>query len=186
MASVSDIRNGLIIEFKNGIYEIIEFLHVKPGKGGAFVRTKLRNMKTGKVLENTFRDKDDLTEIRVEKSKKQYLYREQDHVVFMDVNTYEQIPVELDVIGDKFKFMLENIEVEMLMDESGQILGIDIPITVIQEIVEAEPNVKGNTASGSGKTAKTETGLVITVPFFVEPGTKIKIDTRDGSYIERV
>lgn len=186
MASVSDIRNGLTIEFKSGIYEIIEFLHVKPGKGSAFVRTKLRNMKTGKVLENTFRDKDDLTEIRVEKSKKQYLYRESDHVIFMDNSTYEQIPVELDVIGDKFKYMLEGIEVEMLIDEKGQILGIDLPINVVHEIVEAEPNVKGNTASGSGKTAKTETGLVIIVPFFVEAGTKVKIDTRDGSYVERV
>lgn len=186
MASVSDIRNGLIIEFKSGIYEIIEFLHVKPGKGGAFVRTKLRNMKTGKVLENTFRDKDELIEVRVEKQKKQYLYREGDHVIFMDLESYDQTPVELEILGEKFKFMTENINVEMLVDEKGEILGIDLPITVVQEIVEAEPNVKGNTASGSGKTAKTETGLNIIVPFFVEAGTKIKIDTRDGSYIERV
>ncbi len=186
MASVSDIRNGLLIQFKDSIYEIIEFLHVKPGKGGAFVRTKLRNIKSGKVLENTFRDKDELTEVKVEKFRKQFLYREGEHLVFMDMSSYEQTPVEMEVIGDKDKYMLEGIEVEMLMDENGQILGIDLPITVVQEIVEAEPNVKGNTASGGGKSAKTETGLMITVPFFVEAGTKVKIDTRNGSYIERV
>ncbi|MCB5250718.1 MAG: elongation factor P [Candidatus Cloacimonadales bacterium] len=186
MANVSDIRNGLIIEFKNGIYEIVEFLHVKPGKGAAFVRTKLRNMQTGKVLENTFRDKDVLVEVRVEKHKKQYLYRDGDYLYLMDNETYEQMPVSVDIFGEKIKFMTENIDIALLIDDRGDILGIELPITVIQEITEAEPNVKGNTASGGGKTAKTETGLAITVPFFVEVGTKIKIDTRDGSYIERV
>lgn len=186
MAKVSDIRNGLLIEFKDSIYEIIEFLHVKPGKGPAFVRSKLRNLKTGQVLENTFRDSDRLTEVKAEKSRKQYLYREGEYFIFMDNSTYEQISVSQDTIGNRDKYLIENIEIEMLMDLQGNILGMELPITVVQEIVEAEPNVKGNTASGSGKNAKTETGLVITVPFFVEAGTKVRIDTRTGAYIERV
>ncbi|HPK40945.1 MAG TPA: elongation factor P, partial [Candidatus Cloacimonadota bacterium] len=159
MANVSDIRNGLMIEFKSGIYEIVEFLHVKPGKGAAFVRTKMRNVQTGKVLENTFRDKDVLVEVRVEKQKKQYLYRDGDYLYLMDNETFEQEPVSINVFGEKFKFMTENIDVGLLVDGKGDVLGVDLPITVIQEIVEAEPNVKGNTASGGGKTAKTETGL---------------------------
>lgn len=185
MASTSDIRNGLIIEFKNGIYKIVEFLHVKPGKGQAFVKTKLKNLKTGKVLENTFRLSDELIEVRVEKLKKQYLYREADHFIFMDNETYEQAPVDIDVIGDAVLYLKEGMDVEMLISDKGEILDIELPITVIQVIAEAEPNVKGNTASGSGKNAVTETGLAITVPFFVETGDKIKIDTRNGNYIER-
>ncbi len=185
MASTSDIRNGLIIEFKNGIYKIIEFLHVKPGKGQAFVKTKLRNMKSGKVLDNTFKLSDELIEIKVTKQKKQYLYRDGDHFIFMDNETYDQSPVDKEVVDDVIKFLKEGMDVEMLISEKGEILDIELPTTVIQEIVEAEPNVKGNTASGSGKNAVTETGLSITVPFFVEPGDKIKIDTRNGSYIER-
>ncbi|MCK9330816.1 MAG: elongation factor P [Candidatus Cloacimonetes bacterium] len=185
MASTSDIRNGLIIEFKNGIYKIIEFLHVKPGKGQAFVKTKLRNMKTGKVLDNTFKLSDDLIEIRVTKQKKQYLYRDGDHYVFMDNETYDQSPVDAEVVEDVVKYLKEGMDVEMLISEKGEIIDIELPTTVIQEIAEAEPNVKGNTASGSGKNAITETGLAITVPFFVEAGEKVKIDTRTGAYIER-
>ena len=185
MAKTSDIRNGMMIEFKNGIYQIVEFLHVNPGKGQAFVRTKMKNIKNGKVLENTFRLSDELIEIRVEKFKKQYLYRDGDHLIFMDNTSYEQTPIDIEVIGDAIKFLKEGMDIEMLLSEKGEVMGIDLPITVIQEIAEAEPNVKGNTASGSGKNAVTETGLAVIVPFFVEPGDKIKIDTRNGNYIER-
>jgi elongation factor P len=186
MATTSDIRNGMIIKFKDDLFEIIEFLHVKPGKGGAFVRTKLKNVKTGKVLENTFRTSERLEEIRVEKHKKEYLYFDGDFYVFMDSNNYEQIQVPRGMVGSNDKFLIENMEVAMKIDPEGQILGIELPVTVIQEIVECEPNVKGNSASVSGKKAVTNTGLDITVPFFLEIGNKIKIDTRTGEYIERV
>jgi elongation factor P len=186
MATTSDIRNGMIINFKNDLYEIVEFLHVKPGKGGAFVRTKLKNVKTGKVVENTFRTSEKLEEVRVEKHKKEYLYYDGDFYVFMDSNTYEQMQVPAEVIGDYDKMLIENMEVAMKLDPDGNIMGIELPTTVIQEIAECEPNVKGNSASVSGKKAVTDRGLTITVPFFIEQGDKIKIDTRSGEYIERV
>lgn len=186
MASTSDIRNGMIIKFKNGLFEIVEFQHVKPGKGHAFVRTKLKNVKSGKVIENTFRTSEKLEEVRVEKFKKEYLYFDGSFYVFMDINTYEQMQVPAEAIGDKDKFLIENMEVAMRLDPDGEIMGIELPITVIQEIAECEPNIKGNSASVSGKKAVTDRGLAITVPFFIEMGNKIKIDTRTGEYIERV
>jgi len=185
MATMADIRNGMIMEFKDGLYSVVEFLHVKPGKGSAFTRTKLKNLKSGKVIDNTFRDSDTLTEVRVEKSKKEFLYRDGDFFVLMDSETYEQITVGKEVIGDYAKLMMENMEIFVLATVAGEILGIELPTTVVQTIAESEPNVKGNTASGSGKVAYTETGLRLMVPFFVEAGEKVKIDTRSGDYIER-
>ncbi|MDD2332431.1 MAG: elongation factor P [Candidatus Cloacimonetes bacterium] len=185
MASMADIRNGMIIEFKEGLFEVVDFLHVKPGKGSAFVRSKLKNVRTGKVLENTFRDSDTLTEVRVERSRKEYLYREGDFFVLMDLETYEQIHLDKAIVGEKELLMMENMEVTVAISPNGEILSVELPTTVIQTISESEPNVKGNTASGSGKTAFTETGLRINVPFFVEVGDKIKIDTRTAAYIER-
>ena len=185
MASMSDIRNGMIIKFKGGLYEFTEFLHVKPGKGAAFVRTKLKNLHTGQVIENTFRNSDRFEEVRVEKSKKQYLYADSDFYVFMDNDTYEQLSVPKAQLEDISKFLMDNIDVTMRMDPEGNIIGVELPISVVQEIVECEPNVKGNTASGSGKSATTETGLSLTIPFFVEKGEKVKIDTRTGEYLER-
>lgn len=185
MATVADMRNGLIIEFKDSYYQVVEFLHVKPGKGSAFTRSKLKNMKTGKVIENTFRDSDNMTEVRVEKTKKEYLYRDGDFFILMDSDTYEQTPVDKAVIGDLEKLIMENMEIYVLATAAGEILGLELPTTVIQTIAECEPNVKGNTASGSGKVAHTETGLRLMVPFFVEQGEKIKIDTRTSEYIER-
>ena len=186
MATTSDIRNGMIINFKGELFEIVEFQHVKPGKGGAFVRTKLKNIKTGKVLENTFRTSEKLEEVRVEKHKKEYLYYDGSFYVFMDSTTYEQMSVPAEIIGDLDKYLIENMVVGMKLDPKGEILGIELPITVVQEIAECEPNVRGNTASASGKKAVTANGLTITVPFFIEVGNKIKIDTRNGEYIERV
>ena len=186
MASTSDIRNGMIIKFKHGLYEIVEFLHVKPGKGPAFVRTKLKNLRTGQVIDNTFRTSEKFEEVRVEKKKEEYLYFDGDFYVFMDTETYEQLSVAEETIGDLDKYLVENIEVAIKTDPEGNILGIELPITVVQEVVECEANNRGNSASVSGKKAVTNTGLNLTVPFFVEVGTKIKIDTRTGSYIERV
>jgi elongation factor P len=185
MANTSDIRNGMIIEYNNGIYEVIDFLHVKPGKGGAFVRTKMKNIRTGQVIDNTFRTSEKLTEVRIEKTKNQYLYREGDLFNFMDIDTYEQLSIPKDAIGDLDKFLMDGMEAKIRFTPDKEVIGIEIPIVVEQLITECEPNVKGNTASGSGKVAFTETGLRIIVPFFVEAGTKIRIDTRTGEYIER-
>ncbi|HNX02715.1 MAG TPA: elongation factor P [Candidatus Cloacimonas sp.] len=185
MATMADIRNGMIIEFKDDLYEVVEFLHVKPGKGPAFLRSKLKNIRSGRVLENTFRESDTFNEIRIERTKKEYLYRDGNFLVLMDIDNYEQIHIDASLLGDKEKLLTENMEVILSTTPSGEIVGIELPTTVVQTITESEPNVKGNTASGSGKTAYTETGLRITVPFFVETGDKIKIDTRTGEYIER-
>ena len=145
-----------------------------------------KNIKTGKVLENTFRTSEKLEEVRVEKHKKEYLYFDGSFYVFMDSITYEQISIPVEIIGDLDKYLIENMVVGMKLDPKGEILGIELPITVVQEIAECEPNVRGNTASASGKKAVTANGLTITVPFFIEVGDKIKIDTRNGEYIERV
>lgn len=182
---MADIRNGMIIDFRGELYEVVEFLHVKPGKGPAFMRTKLKNVLTGKVLENTFRDSDTFDEVRIERNKMEYLYRDGTFFILMDLETYEQHHVDQDLFGEREKLMKENMEVMVMRGPDGAILGVDLPITVIQTIAECEPNIKGNTASGSGKTAYTETGLRITVPFFVEAGEKVKIDTRTSEYIER-
>ncbi|MCB5231263.1 MAG: elongation factor P [Candidatus Cloacimonas sp.] len=185
MATTSDIRNGMMLEFKDGIYEVIEFLHVKPGKGNTFVRTKMRNVKTGQVLENNFRITEKLTEVRVEKKKMQYLYYDGDFYVFMDNETYEQSSLDSEAIGDLDKYLLENTEVVMKVSPDGEILGIELPTSIVMTITECDPNIKGNTASGGGKNAVTETGLRLTVPFFIEAGEKIKVDTRNGAYVER-
>jgi elongation factor P len=186
MAQMTDIRNGMIIKYNNDLWEVVDFLHVKPGKGAAFMRAKLKNLRHGRVVENTFRPSETFEEIRVEKAKMQYLYDDGEFYVFMDNETFEQRPVSKEGVGDLDKYLVENIEVTIKSAPDGAILGIELPINVIQEIVDCEPNVRGNTASGGGKSATTNTGLVITVPFFVEVGTKVKIDTRTGSYIERV
>ncbi len=186
MAGVSDIRNGMVINYKNNLYEIIEFLHVKPGKGPAFVRTKLKNIRTGQVVDNTFRGSDKFDEVRIEASKKQYLYFDGTFYVFMDNENYEQLSVPVDVIGDLKYYLIENIDVKIKTIPGGEIVGIDLPITVEMTIEEAEPNSKGNTASGGGKSAVTNTGLKLTVPFFINIGDKIKVDTRNGQYLERV
>ncbi|MFA7057942.1 MAG: elongation factor P [Candidatus Cloacimonadales bacterium] len=185
MASTSDIRNGMIIEWKNGIYEFVEFLHVKPGKGAAFVRSKLRNIRTGQVVENTFRTSEVFEEIRIEKSKKEYLYRDGEFYVLMDLETYEQMNVHADEMEKYAKFLKENMQIVIKTTPTNEVIEVELPTSVIQVIAECEPNFKGNTASGSGKVAITETGLRIMVPFFVEQGEKIKIDTRTGDYVER-
>lgn len=185
MATMADIRNGMIIEWRDGLYEVVEFLHVKPGKGPAFTRSKLKNVRTGRVLDNTFRDSDNFNEVRVERRKMEYLYRDGEFFIMMDTETYEQMHMDRTAMGDSEQLMLENMEVTVVSAPNGEILGVDLPLTVVQTIAECEPNVKGNTASGSGKVAHTETGLRLTVPFFVEVGDKVKIDTRTGEYLER-
>lgn len=185
MATMADIRNGMVIDFKDDLWEVVEFLHVKPGKGPAFMRSKLKSLRTGRTLENTFRESDSFDEVRIERTKKEYLYREGDFFVLMDLENYEQMHVDKATIGEKEMLMRENMEITVATTPTGEIIGIELPTTVVQTIAECEPNVKGNTASGGGKVAFTETGLRVMVPFFVEAGEKIKIDTRNGEYIER-
>lgn len=186
MADTSDFRNGLIIKFKNGLYTIIEFQHVKPGKGGAFVRSKLKNLQTGRVLDNTFRAGEPIDVVRVERRKYQFLYRDGDSLVLMDNDTYEQIDVNKSYFGNQDKFLKESEAVELLHDDTDAIIIAETPIFVQLEVTETEPGFKGDTATNAMKAATLETGAVINVPIFVNIGDMLKIDTREGKYVERV
>ncbi|HZW40352.1 MAG TPA: elongation factor P [Ignavibacteriaceae bacterium] len=185
MADTSDFRNGLIIKFKNDLYTIIEFQHVKPGKGGAFVRTMLKNLKTGKVLDNTFRSGEGIEIVRVERRKYQYLYREGDFLVCMDNDTYEQINVPSNLFGDGVDYLKESEEVEILFN-GNLIINVDVPIFVFLKVVSTEPGFRGDTATGAVKPATLETGVSINVPLFINEGDVLKVDTRTGGYVERV
>ena len=185
MASTADFRNGMVILFNNNLFVIVEFQHVKPGKGGAFVRTKLKNVRTGKVIDNTFRSGEKVEEIRIEKKKMEYLYNDGMHFVVMDPETYAQIELNEELIGDSKFFMKENTEISLFQTED-EIIYIELPTTVNLEVVECEPGIKGNTVTNVTKSAKLETDLEVQVPMFVNNGDILKIDTRTGQYIERV
>jgi elongation factor P len=185
MADTSDFRNGLIIKFKNDLYSIVEFQHVKPGKGGAFVRSTLKNLKSGKVLDNTFRAGEGIEIVRVERRKYQYLYREGNFLVCMDNDTYEQINVPIELFGDGVDYLKESEEVDILFN-GEEIINVEIPIFVNLKVVETEPGFKGDTAAGATKPAKLETGATVNVPLFINEGDFLKIDTRVGVYVERV
>lgn len=185
MASTADFRNGMVMIFRNNLYEIVEFQHVKPGKGGAFVRTKLKNVRTGQVVDNTFRSGEKVEEVRIEKKKMEYLYNDGMNYVVMDPITYTQIEINEELIGDKKYLMKENTEIALFQTED-EIIYIELPTTVILEVVESDPGIKGNTVSNVTKSAKLETGLEVQVPMFINKGDKLKIDTRTGKYLERV
>ena len=185
MADTSDFRNGLIIKFKNDLYTIVEFQHVKPGKGGAFVRSTLKNLKTGKVLDNTFRAGESVDVVRVERKKYQYLYREGDFLVCMDNETFEQINVPSEHFGDSVNYLKESEEVDILFN-GDEIINVEIPIFVFLKVVDTEPGFRGDTATGATKPAKLETGATINVPLFIDVEDELKVDTRTGSYVERV
>jgi len=185
MASTSDFRNGLIIKFKNDLFSIVEFQHVKPGKGGAFVRTTLKNLKTGRVLENTFRAGEKVDTIRVERKKYQYLYRDGESLVCMDNETYEQMNIPISLFGDGVSYLKESEEIDILFNGS-EIITVEIPVFAYLKVVETEPGFKGDTATGAVKPAKLETGVHINVPLFIEEGDLLKVDTRTGAYAERV
>ncbi len=186
MADTSDFRNGLIIKFKNDLYTITEFQHVKPGKGGAFVRSTLKNLRTGKVLDNTFRSGESIDIVRVERKKYQYLFKEAAGLVLMDNDTYEQITVPLEMFDGGDKFLKEGETVELLVDDNDQIVTLEIPIHVQLEVIETEPGFRGNTATNAVKPAKLETGASINVPLFINEGDILKVDTRTGQYMERI
>lgn len=184
MISTSDFRNGITIEIEGDPYQVIDFQHVKPGKGAAFVKTKLRNLKSGSTTEKTFRAGEKLAKANVERKEMQYLYNDGESYIFMDNETFEQINVVEEKLDGAEKYMMENMNCTLAFHH-GEIIAVDLPTSVILEVVESEPGIKGDTASGGTKSAKLETGITIQVPFFVNQGEKIKVDTRTGQYLER-
>ncbi|HJS00005.1 MAG TPA: elongation factor P [Flavobacterium sp.] len=186
MASTSDIRNGLCIKYNHDIYKIIEFLHVKPGKGPAFVRTKLKSLTTGKVLDNTFSAGHKIEDVRVETHTFQYLYAEGDQFHFMNNETFEQITLNKNIL-DAPDLLKEGTNVMVQINTENDLpLAVDMPASIVLEVTYAEPGVKGNTATNATKSATVETGATVNVPLFINEGDKIKIDTASGSYMERV
>ncbi len=185
MATTADIRNGLTIELDDEIFTVIEFQHVKPGKGGAFVRSKLKSVRSGQVLDKTFRAGARIDPVRVERRYMQYLYSDGDLYHFMDSTTYEQIALASEVVGDNSSFLKEAMEVTVLWVK-GEPIGMEIPLFTDLRVVETEPGVRGDTASGGTKPATLETGAVVMVPLFIEIGDLVKVDTRTGEYLERV
>lgn len=185
MISTADFKNGITIEMDGTLYTIVYFQHVKPGKGGAFVRTRLKNLKTGQVMEKTFRAGEKVELAILDKHRMQYLYGEGPNAVFMDTETYEQMPISLEEVGGAADYLKEGLIVEVSLYE-GRPVGVEPPVFVELEVAETAPGVKGDTASGGSKPAVLETGLAVNVPLFIEEGATIKVDTRSGEYVERV
>lgn len=184
MISAGDFRNGVTFEMDGNVVQIIEFQHVKPGKGAAFVRTKIRNVISGAVTEKTFSPTEKFPTAFVERKDMQYLYQYGDLYYFMDNETYENIPISADTLGDNFKFVKENMDCKVL-SYKGNVFGVEPPFFVELEVVETDPGFKGDTATNATKPAKLETGAEIKVPLFIEEGDHIKVDTRTGEYMER-
>ena len=186
MASTADFRNGLVIEFNNDLYTIVSFQHVKPGKGPAFVRTKLKSLKSGRVIDNTFSSGTKVNLARVERRPYQYLYKDDMGYYFMHLETFEQIHIQEELI-DNHEFLLEGLSVEIVVHaDTETVLSVDIPQFVVMVVIYSEPGLKGDTATNTLKQAKVQNGETIMVPLFVNTGDKIRIDTRDQSYVERV
>lgn len=185
MISAGDFRNGITLEIEGNVYQIMEFQHVKPGKGAAFVRTKLKNIINGGVVEKTFRPTEKFPAARIDRVDMQYLYADGDLYNFMDVNTYDQIALSQNDIGDALKFVKEN-EMVKVCSYNGKVFAVEPPLFVELEITDTEPGFKGDTAQGATKPAVVETGATVYVPLFVNQGDKIKIDTRTGEYLSRV
>ena len=185
MADTSDFRTGLVINHKNNLVKVVEFLHVKPGKGGAFVRTKLKNIKTGQVVEETFRSGEKIDIIRLEALQFNYLYKDSDDYYFMNNETFEQISLSKESIGDSASFLIENTETTIVFYKDDPV-EIRLPVHMNYEVVDTDPGEKGNTAQGGTKPAKIETGIKLQVPLFVQIGDFIKVDTREKKYIERI
>ena len=185
MVSAGDFRNGVTLEMDGNIYQIIEFQHVKPGKGAAFVRTKLKNIINGGVVEKTFRPTEKFPTARIDRVEMQYLYNDGDLYYFMNTENYDQIALNNETIGDALKFVKEN-EMVKVCSHNGNVFAVEAPLFVELEVTETEPGFKGDTATGATKPATVETGAVVYVSLFVETGDKLKIDTRTGEYLSRV
>jgi elongation factor P len=186
MISSNDFRPGVTIQYNNGLWQVVEALHVKPGKGSAFVRTKLKNVETGSVLENTFRAGEKVPTANIEKTEMQYLYKSGDNYTMMDTASYDQIELTADQIGDAVEFLKEGLEGITVMRFDGRVIGCELPNSVELEVTECAPDERGDTSSGGGKPATLETGAVITVPFHLKVGDRIKVDTRSRKYVTRV
>ncbi|MDE1547842.1 elongation factor P [Jeotgalibaca caeni] len=184
MISVNDFKTGLTIELDGGLWKVVDFQHVKPGKGAAFVRSKLKNLRTGAVQEKTFRAGEKVGRAHISNRKMQYLYASGDAHVFMDMDNYEQVELPTAQISDELNYLKENMEVHLIMYDT-ETLGVDLPNTVVLTVEETEPGIKGDTASGGSKPAKMETGLMVNVPFFVNAGDQLIVNTGDGSYVSR-
>ena len=182
--TTNDLRNGMTLDLPDGLFAVVEFQHVKPGKGGAFVRTKLKNLRTGAVVEKTFRADERVEQAIVDKREMQLLYRDGSDYVFMDVTSYDQLHVSPASLGDASQFVKEGDNAVLQM-YAGEIVGVDLPAAVELTVAETEPGVQGDRVSGARKPATLETGLVVQVPLFVNPGERIKVDTRTGEYITR-
>lgn len=185
MIDTSDFRNGLSIELDSQIFQIIEFQHVKPGKGPAFVRTKLKNLDTGATIDKTFRAGEKMEQAILERKTVSFLYRQGEEYVFMDMESYDQLPLTAAALGSKVKYLKENTEAEMVT-HNGRILTVDIPFSMELEVVQTDPGLRGDTASGGSKPATLETGAVVNVPLFINVGDRVKVDTRTDTYLERV
>lgn len=184
MISSNDFRTGVTIELDGSVWRVVEFLHVKPGKGSAFVRTKLKNVQNGNVVERTFRAGETVPQANIEKRTMQYTYKDGENFVFMDMETYEEARLNPEQIGDRVLYLKEEMEVNVLFWEE-QVLEVELPTSVFLEVTETDPGVKGDTATGGSKPATVETGAQVMVPLFISVGEKIKVDTRDGSYLGR-
>ena len=184
MISSNDFRNGVTIEIDGQVFSVIEVQHVKPGKGSAFVRTKLRNVKTGAVVERTFNAGEKMPRAHVDRHEMQYLYANGDEYSFMDTETFEQVSLTSTELGDALHFLKENMTIALLQFQ-GTIIGVDLPNSVELEVVETDPGLRGDTATGGTKPAKLETGYVVRVPLFIENGDRLIIDTRSGEYLSR-
>jgi elongation factor P len=184
MISSNDFRSGVTIVIDNSVWRVVEFLHVKPGKGSAFVRTKLKNVQTGNVVEKTFRAGESLPQATLEKRTMQHTYKEAEQYVFMDMETFEEATLTPAQMGDRVKFVKEGMEVNILFWDD-KVLDIELPTSVILEVLDTDPGVKGDTATGGTKPAIVETGAQVMVPLFITIGERIKVDTRDGLYLGR-
>jgi len=182
--STSDFKNGMTVDLDDGLFSLVEFQHVKPGKGGAFVRTTLKNVRNGSVVERTFRAGERMERAIIDKREMQLLYRDGDDYVFMDSESYDQMNVPASTLADTSKFLVDNSTVQLLM-YGDEIIGVDLAASVELHVAETEPGVQGDRVSGAKKPATLETGLVVQVPLFIEPGERIKVDTRSGDFISR-
>lgn len=184
MINVNDIKNGLTIKIDNNLYQVVEFQHVKPGKGSAFVRTKLKNLRTGATVETTYNTNVKLETARIEKQTMQFLYSQGDEYCFMNMQTYDQVELKKQQLGEDYKFLKENLEVIISFYE-GEVLGIILPDKIEYTITKSEPGVKGNTTSTAMKDAELENGMVVKVPMFINEGEKILVSSADGKYVSR-
>ena len=182
--STNDLKNGMTLDLSEGLFSVVEFQHVKPGKGGAFVRTKLKNVRTGAVLERTFRADEKVEQAVIDKREMQYLYRDGEQYVFMDTASYDQLNVEAPALGDAVRYIKEG-DSAVLSLYDGEIVGVDLPAAVELTVSQTEPGLQGDRVSGVRKPATLETGLVVSVPLFVNTGDRVKVDTRSGEYLTR-